>query len=135
MDSLRELLEAVRKHDLARGQFAGLLHLLVGRRIARADGTLISSGTSWRDLAALLKRLRWDREFVRELGIDPATLPPRDRQRFWYLAIARGGIDSAEASAAADRLVEPLQTLGFVVGPAPARPPRQLEAEEESDSH
>jgi hypothetical protein len=121
MDSLRELLEAVRERNLAAGQFRGLLHLLVGRRITREDGSVVSSGMTWRDLAALLKRLRWDRETVRELGLDPADLPPRDRQRFWYTAIARGGIDSADASAAADRLVEPLHDLGFVIGPAPGK--------------
>ncbi len=121
MDSLRELLEAVREHDLARGQFQGLLHLLVGRRISREDGTLVSSGTTWRDLATLFKRLRWDREVVRELGLDPADLPPRDRQRFWYTAIARGGIDSTAAREAAERLLEPLEELGYVVGPAPGQ--------------
>ena len=122
MDSLRELLEAVREHDLARGQFQGLLHIIVGRRISREDGTLISSGTTWRDLAALFKRLRWDREAVRELGLDPADLPPRDRQRFWYTAISRGGIDSAAAREAAEHLIESLGELGYVVGPAPGKP-------------
>jgi hypothetical protein len=119
MDSLRELLDAVREQDLARGHFRGLLHILVGRRITRADGSVVSSGMTWRDLAALFKRLRWDVELVRELGLDPATLPPRDRQRFWYTAISRGGIDAPEASTDADQLIKPLADLGFVVGPAP----------------
>ena len=119
MDSLRELLEAVRGKDLARGHFRGFLHILVGRRVTRADGSVVSSGMTWRDLAALFKRLRWDVEFVRELGIDPAALPPRDRQRFWYTAISRGGIDTPEASADADQLIKPLADLGFIVGPAP----------------
>lgn len=121
MDSLRGLLEAVRERDLARDHFRGLLHLLVGRRIARDDGTVVSSGMTWRDLADLFKRMRWDREAVRELGLDPAEMPPRDRQRFWYTAIARGNIDSAEASADADTLIEPLRALGYEVGPAPKR--------------
>src|SRR5487761_1597884 len=82
MDSLRELLEAVREQDVAPGRFRGLLHILVGRRITRADGTPVASGMTWRDVAALLKRLRWDRDAVRELGIDPAELAPRDRERF-----------------------------------------------------
>ena len=119
MDSLRELLEAVRDRDLVRGRFRGLLHILVGRRITGADGTLISSGLTWRDAAALLKRLRWDREAVHELGLDPAHMPPRDRERFWYSAIARAGIDSSQAVADADELVKSLQDLGFAVGPAP----------------
>ena len=121
MDSLRELLEAVRERDLARGHFRGLLHLVVGRRITREDGTLVSSGMTWRDLSALLKRLRWDREAVRELGIDPAELAPRDRERFWYAAIARAGIDSPDAVADADRLAEALREQGYVIGPAPGR--------------
>ena len=121
MDSLRELLDAVRERNLVQGRFRGLLHILVGRRITRRDGTLVSAGMTWRDLAALLKRLRWDREAVRELGIDPAALAPRDRERFWYIAIARAGIDSPEAVAAADELVQPLEELGFVVGPAPGQ--------------
>ncbi len=56
---------------------------------------------------------------MRELGLDPADLPPRDRQRLWYTAIARGGIDSPKASADAAQLIKPLGDLGFVVGPAP----------------
>jgi hypothetical protein len=119
MDSLRELLEAVRERQLAQGHFRGLLHILVGRRLSRADGNVVSAGMTWRDLSALLKRLRWDRETVRELGLDPATLPPRDRERFWYTAIARAGIDTPDAVADADHLIEPLRDLGFEVGPAP----------------
>lgn len=122
MDSLRELLEAVRQRDIARGHFRGLLHLLVGRRITRDDGTLVSAGMTWRDLAALLKRLRWDREAARELGIDPAELAPRDRERYWYTAIARSGIDSPDAVADANRLIKPLGKLGYVIGPAPGAP-------------
>jgi hypothetical protein len=119
MDSLRELLEAVRERDLVRGHLRGLLHILVGRRISREDGTLVSAGTTWRDLSALLKRLRWDREVVRELGINPAELAPRDRERFWYSAIARAAIDSPDAVADAEQLIQPLADLGYVVGPAP----------------
>ncbi|MGH7170577.1 MAG: hypothetical protein ACRELF_21715 [Gemmataceae bacterium] len=121
MDSLRELLDAVRERDMVQDHFRGLLHILVGRRITRPDGALVSSGMTWRDLAALLKRLRWDREAVRELGVDPTGLAPRDRERFWYTAIARAAIDSPEAVAAAEELVLPLEELGFVVGPAPGQ--------------
>ncbi|MHB1423702.1 MAG: hypothetical protein ACYC3I_11015 [Gemmataceae bacterium] len=121
MDSLRELLEAVRDQDMVRGRFRGLLHILVGRRIARTDGTLVSAGMTWRDAAALLKRLRWDREAVRDLGIDPASLAPRDRERYWYTAIARAGIDSPASVTEADQLVKPLEELGFLIGPAPGQ--------------
>lgn len=119
MDSLRELLETVREGDIVRGRFRGLLHILVGRKITSADGTLISSGMSWRSLAALLKRVRWDRDAVSELELDPAGLPPRDRERYWYSVIARAGIDSDRAVQEANQLVKPLKNLGYVVGPAP----------------
>jgi hypothetical protein len=119
MDQLRELLEAVRKQGLARGNFRGLLHVLIGRRISNAKGEVLSSGMSWRDLAGLLKRLRWNREAVSELGLDPSTLPPRDRQKFWYAAIAQANLGSDEGRASGDCLVGPLQALGYVVGPAP----------------
>ena len=91
MEPLREFLNAVRHHGTARGHLLGLLHILIGRRITRTDGTPVSGGMTWRELAALLKQLRWDREAVRELKLDPADLPPRDRERFWYTAIAQAG--------------------------------------------
>jgi hypothetical protein len=119
MDRLREFLDAVREHELAAGNFLGLLHILIGRRVARVDGTVVSAGLSWRETAALLKRARWDRSAVRELGLQPAQLPPRDRQRYWYTAISQAHVDSSEARAAADALVKPLAQAGFVVGPAP----------------
>ena len=124
MDRLREFLETVRKQGVVRGNFLGLLHILIGRRITLADSTLVCGGMTWRELAGVLKKVRWDREAVRELGLDPADLPPRDRQRYWYTAIARSGVNSAAATAAGDRLVKPLGKLGYVVGPAPrATPP------------
>ena len=123
MDQLREFLNAVRHHGTARANFLGLLHVLIGRRIARADGTPVSGGMTWRELAALLKQVRWDREAVRELKQDPADLPPRDRERFWYVAIAHAGLSTAAAKAAGDRLVGPLKALGYVVGPAPGAGP------------
>jgi hypothetical protein len=121
MDSLRELLEAVRDRDDVQRRFRGLLHILVGRRITRADGALVSSGMTWRDCAALLKQLRWNREAVRQFHVDPAELAPRDRERFWYAAIARAGIDSPEAVADAEHLRSTLEELGYVLSPAPGR--------------
>jgi hypothetical protein len=123
MDRLREFLEAIQQQGTAQGHFRGLLHILIGRRVALVDGTLVSGGMTWRELAALLKKLRWDREAVRELGLDPADLPPRDRQKFWYSAISQAGVTSPEASATADALAESLRALGYVVGPAPGTNP------------
>jgi hypothetical protein len=119
MDRLREFLEAVRQHGLAQGNFQGVLHILIGRRISRADGAVVSAGQTWRQAASLLKRARWDRNAVRELGLEPARLPPRDRQRYWYTAITLARVDSSEARAAADRLAQALAAVGYVVGAAP----------------
>jgi hypothetical protein len=128
MDRLREFLQAVSRTGAAQGRFRGLLHILIGRRIALQDGTPVSSGMTWRDLAALLKKYRWDVETVRELGLDPDSLPPRDRQKFWYAAIAQAGVNTPTVSAVADELVAPLASLGYIVGPAPgAAPPSATE--------
>ena len=119
MDRLREFLDAVREQG-QEGNFQGLLHVLIGRRISTADGTEVSRGMSWRDLASLLKRVRWDRDAVRQLGLDPESLSPRDRQRFWYQAITQAGVDAPAASAAGNRLAEAMQSAGYVIGPAPS---------------
>lgn len=122
MDQLKDLISTVRAQGISAGRFRGLLHLLIGRTITRSDGTLVSGGMTWRAAATLLKKHRWDREAVRELGLDPAALPPRDREKFWYVAIAQGGVGTPQAAAEADALVEPLQALGFLVtsGAAPS---------------
>jgi hypothetical protein len=119
MDRLREFLDAVRQHGLAEGRFLGLLHILIGRRVTLADGTVVSAGLTWRAAAALLKRARWDREAVRELGLNPAALPPRDRERYWYTAIAQAHVDSPPARAAGNQLAAQLQAVGYQVGPGP----------------
>jgi hypothetical protein len=129
MDQLREFLTAVRGHGAARGNLLGLLHVLIGRRITTADGTAVCAGMTWRDLATALKRERWEPGSVRELGLDPNALPPRDRYRFWYAAINQARVGSPEAVAAGDRLAAAVLPLGYVVGPAPgpappANPPR-----------
>ncbi len=79
MDQLREFLTVVREHGAAQGNLLGLLHALIGRRITTADGTLVSAGMTWRDLANTLKRERWEPTTVRELGLEPSALPPRYR--------------------------------------------------------
>jgi hypothetical protein len=119
MDRLRELLNAVKAQGLARGHFLGLLNVLIGRQISAADDTLLSRGVTWRELAALLKRVRWDKEAARELGLDPTNLPPRDRQKFWYTAIMQAGVDSPQASRMGDEVARKLAALGYKVGPAP----------------
>lgn len=120
MDALSTLLEQLKKGGQAKGNLLGFLHVIIGRTITRKnDGSVVSKGITWRDMANHLKRLRWDTEAVRELGIDPDSLPPRDRQRFWYSAIALAKVDSAEARAAGDCFAALLVPLGYEVGPAP----------------
>jgi hypothetical protein len=119
MDRVRQLLDDVKTRGLARGNFLGLLNVLIGRRVALADGTLVSAGVTYRELAAQLKRVRWEREAVAELGVDPSALPPRDRERYWYQAIALAHVDSPRATAAGDNLAEQLRGAGYDVGPAP----------------
>jgi hypothetical protein len=119
MDRVRQLLDDVRARDLARGNFLGLLNVLIGRRVALEDGTPVSTGLTYRAVAALLKRVRWERDAAPELGIDPATLPPRDRERYWYQVIVQARVDSPEASAAGEKLANQLRAAGYDVGPAP----------------
>lgn len=134
MDGIRELLSAARDNGLAAGNFLGLLHISIGRKITRPDGSPVSSGFTWRMLAQELKNLRFDQEFVRELGLDPEALAARDRERFWYAAIASASVDSPEAVLAGDLLVPKLKNLGFIVGPAPstlqAAPPQKAKPPE-----
>jgi hypothetical protein len=120
MDQLREFLTVVREHGAAQGNLLGLLHALIGRRITTADGTLVSAGMTWRDLANTLKRERWEPTTVRELGLEPSALPPRDRYRFWYTAINLARVDSPTAAAAGDQLALAVRPLGYIIGPAPS---------------
>ncbi len=119
MDQLQEFVEAVRSLGATRDRLLGMLHILVGRRIDRADGVQLSTGLNWRQAAGLLKLTRWDPGSVAELRIDPSTLPIRDRQRFWYSVISLADIASPVAIAAGNRLAEALLPVGYVIGPAP----------------
>jgi hypothetical protein len=121
MDGFAEFLEVVRREQFAQGNFLGLLNVLIGRRIEDAQGQVIATGLTWRMLAAWLKTARWDKEAVRELGLDPKDLPPRDRERFWYAAISQAQVGSARGTEAGDRLAELLRAAGYVVSPAPGK--------------
>ena len=119
---MREFLDDLKQHGHAQGNFLGLLNVLIGHRIEKADGTVVSVGLTWRQTADWLKKVRWEKDAVRELGLDPADLAPRDRERYWYTAIARAGIDSPQALADAEQLVPLLKELDYIVGPAPGQP-------------
>jgi hypothetical protein len=117
MDRVYELLENVKGQ--ARGNFLGLLNILIGRHIEKADHTPVSKGLTWRELAAILKKICWEKEWVQELGIDPSELTPRDRAHFWYSAINRAHVDSPEADQAGERMAKLLRNAGYIVGPSP----------------
>ena len=120
MDALAALLDELKQSGQTEGNFRGFLHVLIGRAITRAgDKAVLSKGITWREMAACLKKVRWDPEAVRELGLEPNSLPPRDRQRYWYGAIMHAKVDSATASAAGDRFADVLRSLGYDVGAAP----------------
>lgn len=137
MEGIRGLLEVARDQGLAAGRFRGLLHVVIGRTVSDAAGAVISRGLTWREAATLLKELRFDRELVREFGADPESLAPRDRERFWYTAIAQARVDSAEASAQADQLAAALRSHGYLVAASatapraakPATPPAESAGE------
>ncbi len=120
MDEVQAFLEAVSSKGLATGRIRGLLHILIGRRISKSDGTVISTGLTWRQLAALLKQAKFNKDHVHELGADPDALAPRDREKMWYVAIGLAKVDSLEAMAQADQLVPLIETLGYTVGPSPS---------------
>ncbi|HYV35392.1 MAG TPA: hypothetical protein VE988_06795 [Gemmataceae bacterium] len=115
MDALRGLLEDMKRSELDHGHLLGLFHLLIGRRLATAEGAQVSSGLTWREMAKLLQKARWPKDAVRELGLEPVALPPRDRQQYWYLAITLAGVDGDEAKLAGDRLAALLEPLGYRV--------------------
>ena len=121
MDGAREFLEDVRHKGLAAAHLLALMNIVIGRRITKADGTVLSTGLTWRELAQVLKRLRWDKDAVRELGLNPDDLPPRDRVRYWYTAIAHAQVAGPAATQAGDRLAQQLAAHGYTIGPAPGR--------------
>jgi hypothetical protein len=115
MDALRSMVEELKRRALEPGRTLGLFYLLIGRRVHKADGTLVCKGMTWRELAALLKKARWPKEAARDLGLDPSKLPPRDRLQFWYAAISSARVDSPEARVAGEALAKVLEPLGYRV--------------------
>ena len=113
-DGLRLFLDAVQRHKLAAGHLRAILVIAVGGRI-EFEGQTLSQGTTWRDLADLLKKLRWDKLQVGELGLNVKDLPPRDRGKYWYSAMSRADLGSGESSKAAAKLLPALEKIGFKI--------------------
>lgn len=121
MDALKGFLEDVRTNGYAAGNFLGFLHVMIGRRITTAEGGVISPGLSWRELANLLKKLRWDTDIVGELGLNPDKLAPKDREKLWYVAISRAGVASDKAAKAGDQFAKVLAKHHFIVSERPGK--------------
>jgi len=119
MDALAELLQELKQSDLARGHFLGFLQVIIGRRILKKDGAVVASGVTWRELAVQLKKLRWNTDAVKEIGLNPDDLPPRDRERYWYTAIMRAHVDTPDAEKAGDKFAALLKKKGYEVGHSP----------------
>lgn len=119
MDALQAFLEELKQLKVSDQHFLGMLHILVGRKVTREDGTPVSGGMTWRELAALLKKARWNKESAKNLGLELENFAPRDRERFWYMAIARAHVDSKEAREDAQQLAKLLLEHGYTIGPAP----------------
>ncbi|MFL5331022.1 MAG: hypothetical protein ACJ8C4_19195 [Gemmataceae bacterium] len=115
MDRLVEFLDVVQRANVAAGKFRGLLHILIGRHITAADGGVISAGLTWRQVSALLRQVRWDKDAVLELGLQSRDLPPRDRERYWYNAISHAQLDSDEARNSGDALAKLIEPLGYKI--------------------
>lgn len=122
MNGPQVVLELIRDRKLASGRLRGVFHLVIARKLARTDGTLLSTGVTWRELSQLLKSLKFDRELVKELGTDPDLLAPKDREKFWYAAISLAKVDSPQARREAEDLIEQLKPLGIVAVSAPSVP-------------
>jgi hypothetical protein len=119
MDRLHDFLNHLKNKRLAHGNFLGLLHVLIGRTVECDTGEPVSKGLTWRELAGWLQKVRWDKDAVRDLGIDPDELPPKDRQRFWFIAFSRANLDAPKAAQAGDQFAQKLRAEGYKVGPAP----------------
>ncbi|CAN5538425.1 hypothetical protein BH10PLA2_BH10PLA2_12800 [soil metagenome] len=113
MDRLRELLVELKRDKSTQGNFLGLLNVLIGSTIETAAGEAVSSGTTWRHLAEMLKKVRWSKDSADELGIELGSFAPRDRQRFWYQVISHAAVDSPQAREAGIRIIEVLRQLGY----------------------
>ena len=61
MEGTRMVLQLARDHGLIAGHLRGLFHIAIGRRLTGADGNVLSTGMSWRDLSQLLKLVKFMR--------------------------------------------------------------------------
>ena len=126
MNILSDFLEFVNTQGLAVGRLRGLFHICIGRTI-RSNEKIISGGVTWRELARLLKNLKFDKSLGQEVNADSDELNPKDRERYWYAVIAMAQPDSIVASIQAQELADQLQKHqifidGLTVSAKPKQP-------------
>jgi hypothetical protein len=121
MDALTELFELLQARALTHGVFLGFLNVMISRRLTSPKGVPVSAGLSFRELATWLRKVRWEPDAVKELGLEPDSLPVRDRQRYWFSAICQAQVGSDTAREAGDEFAAKLAALGYTIGPAPKR--------------
>lgn len=119
MDARLDLIHRIKRERWAQGNFLGLLHVLIGRRVEQGDANVVSNGLTWRELAGLLKKARWDKAAAKELPLEGVALPPREREKYWYAVIAHAGVASPAAAQAGDRLATQLRQAGYTVSSSP----------------
>jgi hypothetical protein len=128
MSGTTQLLNLLVEHQLAKGLLRGALHIAIGRTVVRtADDTVLCNGVSWRDLAVLLKDSKFDRTLGKEVGADPDTLHPKEREKFWYAVIGLAKVDSTAARDEADKLAKKLAAHGLGVLPPGGVPSKLAE--------
>ena len=115
MDALIQLFDLIQTKQLANGNLLGMLNVLIGRKITGPKGNVLSSGFAFRDLAAWLKKTRWDPNHAKEIHSGTDALPPRDRQRYWFAVICQAQVDSEEAKKAGERFAAILAKEGYMV--------------------
>src|SRR5581483_348000 len=123
MDARLDVIHRIKRERWAQGNFLGLLNVLIGRRIEQGDGNLVSNGITWRELAALLKKVRWDKAAAKELPLEGVALPPREREKYWHAVIVHAGVASPAAVQAGDRLAVVLRQAGYMVSRSPQPTP------------
>ncbi len=122
MDGIIELLETIRDNGFAVGRLPGTFHIALARQVESTGGIVVSSGITWRQLASHMKTLKFDKDLVRGIQIDPDVLHPRDRERMWYASISIAGVDTPTAFLQADELAVLLKPHGYIIVPTTMMP-------------
>ena len=105
MDTISDFLDYIKSEGLVLGRLQGLCHICIGRTIHYND-KIVSTGVTWRELAKLLKLLKFDKYLGTEVNADPEELNPKDRERYWYAVIGLAQPDGIDARTQAQELAQ-----------------------------